>query len=105
MAITYTWTVGDTEFETTSGSKGIQVLHWRCIAVDGDHSVSSYGSTSHTPNPSDSGFIAYDSVTEANCIAWAQAQVDKDATEANLKIGIDNLKNPPTLSGTPRAVE
>lgn len=103
MAITYTWTVSQTEYETTSGSKGITVLHWRCTAVDGDHSVGSYGTTSHTPDPSDSGFIAYASVTEANCIAWVQAQIDKAATEANLAKGIDNLKNPPTMSGTPWA--
>tara|TARA_A100000171_G_scaffold52254_1_gene69763 strand:- start:183 stop:497 length:315 start_codon:yes stop_codon:yes gene_type:complete len=103
MAIEYTWTVGNTEYETTSGSKGIVTLHWRCTAVDGDHSVSSYGTTSHTPDPSDSSFIAYDSVTESNCIAWVQAQIDKDATEANLSKGIDNLKNPPTASGVPWA--
>ena len=103
MAIEYTWTVGQTEYETTSGSKGITMLHWRCTAVDGNHSVSSYGTTSHTPDPSDSGFIAYESVTQANAIAWAQAQVDKTATEENLKKGIDNLKNPPTMSGTPWA--
>jgi hypothetical protein len=66
MAIQYTWTVSNTEFETTSGSKGIVTLHWRCTAVDGDHSVSSYGTTSHTPDPSSSDFIAYDSVTESN---------------------------------------
>ena len=88
MAIEYTWTVSNTEYETTSGSKGIKVLHWRCTAVDGEHSVSSYGTTSHTPDPSDSSFIAYENVTEANCIAWVQAQ-------------IDNLKNPPTMSGVP----
>ena len=101
MAITYTWKISQTEYETSSGSKGIQVLHWRCTAVDGEHSVSSYGTTSHTPDPSDSGFIPYENVTEANCITWAQAQVHKDATEANLAKGIDNLKNPPTMSGTP----
>ena len=101
MAITYTWTISQTEYETTSGSKGITTLHWRCTAVDGEHSVSSYGTTSHTPDPSDSNFIAYENVTEANCIAWAQAQVDKIATEENLKKGIDNLKNPPTMSGRP----
>tara|TARA_B100000424_G_C22751214_1_gene405898 strand:+ start:107 stop:421 length:315 start_codon:yes stop_codon:yes gene_type:complete len=103
MAIEYTWTVSNTEYETASGSKGIQRLHWRCVAKDGDHSVSSYGTTSHTPDPSDSNFTAYESVTEANCIAWVQAQVDKDVTEANLKKGIDNLKNPPTMSGRPWA--
>ena len=103
MAIEYTWTVSNTEFETTSGSKGIVVLHWRCTAVDGDHSVSSYGTTSHTPDPSDSNFIAYASVTKDNAIAWVQAKLDKDATEANLAVGIDNLKNPPTMSGVPWA--
>ena len=103
MAITYTWTISQTEYETTSGSKGIQVLHWRCSAVDGEHFVSSYGTTSHTPDPSSSDFIAYEKVTEANCIAWAQAKLDKDGTEANLKKGIDNLKNPPTMSGRPWA--
>lgn len=103
MAITYTWTVSQTEYETTSGSKGIQVLHWRCTAVDGDHSVSSYGTTSHTPDPSSSDFIAYASVTQENAIAWAQAQVDKDATEAGLAAGIEKRKNPPTMSGTPWA--
>ena len=101
MAITYTWTISQTEYETTSGSKGIITLHWRCTAVDGEHSLSNYGATGHTPDPSDSGFIAYESVTEANCIAWVQAQVDKDTTEENLKKGIDNLKNPPTMSGRP----
>ena len=103
MAIEYTWTVSNTEYETLTGSKGITVLHWRCTAKDGDHSVSSYGTTSHTPDPSKSDFINYDKITEANAIAWAQAQVDKDATEANLKIRIDNLKNPPSMSGTPWA--
>lgn len=103
MAITYTWTVSQTEYETTSGSKGIITLHWRCVAKDGDHSTSSYGTTTHTPRPSDSSFIAYDSVTEANAIAWAQSKLDKDATEANLAKGIENLKNPPTLSGRPWA--
>ena len=103
MAIEYTWTVGQTEYETTSGSKGITTLQWRCTAVDGEHSLSSYGTTGHTPDPSDSGYIAYESVTQANCIAWAQAKVDKDATEENLKKGIDNLKNPPIMSGVPWA--
>ena len=65
--------------------------------------IAIYGTTSHTPDPSDSNYIAYASVTEANAIAWAQAQVDKDATEASLAAGIEKRKNPPTMSGTPWA--
>ena len=99
MAITYTWTIPNVERKLSDG--GITAIHWRCTAVDGSHSVASYGTTSHSPNASDSDFIAYDSVTEATCIEWVQKQVDKDVTEENLKKGIDNLKNPTSASGTP----
>jgi len=67
MAITYTWTIPEVERNLSDG--GITTIHWRCTGVDGDHSASSYGTTGHEPDASDSGFISYDSVTEANCIA------------------------------------
>ena len=101
MAITYTWTIPTVERNLSDG--GINIIHWRCTGVDGDHSASSYGTTSHTPDASDSGFIAYDSVTEANCIAWAQAALDKDATEAALAAQIALSKTPTTGSGQPWA--
>ena len=47
--VEYIWTVSQTEYETTSGSKGITTLHWRCTADDGEHSIGNYGTTSHTP--------------------------------------------------------
>ena len=101
MAVTYTWTIPTVERNLSDG--GINVIHWRCTGVDGDHSASSYGTTGHTPNASDSGFIAYDSVTEANCIAWVQAALDKDATEATIADNIAVKKTPTTGSGTPWA--
>ena len=64
---------------------------------------SSYGTTSHTPDPSDSGFIAYESVTQANCIAWVQAALDKDAIEAAIAADIAVKKTPTTGSGQPWA--
>jgi len=99
MAITYTWIISQVERTTASG--GINQIHWRCKAVDGDHSVGSYGTVGCTPDPSASDFIAYDSVTEANCIAWAQADVGKDDTEANLAAQIALLKAPTTATGVP----
>ena len=99
MAIQYTWSVANTEYDTATG--GITVIHWRCDGVDGDHSASSYGTTSHTPDASAAGFISYNSVTEANCIAWAQAQVDKAEVEAAIAAKIDAEKNPTTSAGTP----
>ena len=101
MAITYTWTIPTVERTLSDG--GITTIHWRCTGVDGDHSASSYGTTGHTPDASADGFIAYDSVTEANCIAWAQAALDKDATEAAIADNIAVKKTPTTGSGQPWA--
>ena len=101
MAITYTWTISTVERTIATG--GINTIHWRCVGVDGDHSCSNYGTTGHTPDASAAGFIAYDSVTEANCIAWAQAALDKDSIEANIKVDVDNQKAPTSASGQPWA--
>ena len=99
MAITYTWTIS--QVENTIATGGIDVIHWRCKAVDGDYLTSSYGTAGCTPDPDASDFIAYDSVTEANCIAWAQADVGKDDTEAALAAQIAVLKTPTTATGVP----
>jgi hypothetical protein len=99
MAITYTWTIPTVENTIATG--GIDTIHWRCSAVDGDHLASNYGTVGCTPDPDASDFIAYDSVTEANCIAWAQADVGKDDTEAALAAQIEVLKAPTQAAGVP----
>ena len=99
MAITYTWTIP--QVDRTIANGGINTIHWRCSAVEGDHSVGSYGTVGCSPDPSASDFIAYDSVSEANCIAWVQADVSKDDTESGLAAQIATLKTPVTGSGTP----
>jgi len=99
MAITYTWTIP--QVDRTIATGGITTIHWRCNAVDGDHSVGSYGSVGCTPDSDASDFIAYADVTKANCIAWVQADVGKDDTEAALAAQIAALKTPVTGSGTP----
>lgn len=101
MAITYTWSIPTVERTLSDG--GITVIHWRCTGVDGDHTASSYGTTSHAPDASDGGFIAYDSVTEANCIAWAQAQVGQSDVEAALAAQIEADKTPASAAGVPWA--
>jgi len=99
MAITYTWSIPAVESSTSDG--GINTIHWRCTGVDGDHSSSNYGTVGCTPDPSDADFIAYANVTEANCISWAQAALDKTAIEANIKVDVDNQKTPTTATGVP----
>jgi hypothetical protein len=101
MAVTYTWTIPTVERNLSDG--GITIIHWRCTGVDGDYSASSYGTTGHEPDASADGFIAYDDVTEANCIAWAQAALDKDAIETAIADDIAVQKTPTTGTGQPWA--
>ena len=94
-----TWTISTLERELSDG--GVIVAHWRATAVDGDFSASSYGTVGFTPDPSASGFIAYDSLTEADVIGWVQAEVDQDAIEASLAANIEAQKNPTQAAGVP----
>jgi len=94
-----TWTISTLERKLSDG--GVVVAHWRATAVDGDFSASSYGTIGFTPDPSASGFIAYDSLTEADVVGWVQAEVDKDAIEASLAAQIEADKNPTQAAGVP----
>jgi hypothetical protein len=99
MAVTYTWSISQVDRAISTG--GINAIHWRCNGVEGSHNAGAYGSTGHSPDSTASDFIAYDSVTEANCIAWAQAQLDKTAIEAGIAAQIAELKTPTTGTGVP----
>ena len=94
-----TWTIAQLERNTADG--GVIVAHWRCTAVDGDHSASAYGTCSFTPDASADGFVPYENLTEADVLAWVHGSVDKDATEAALAAKIDAEKNPTTEAGLP----
>jgi hypothetical protein len=97
---TFNWTVAQLERELSDG--GVIVAHWRCTASDGDFSASSYGTAGFTPDASAAGFVAYDSLTEADVLGWVWADgVDRDATEAALQAKIDADKNPVTAAGVP----
>ena len=98
MAITYTWTIANMERNTADD--GVTFCHWRCEGVDGDHSATAYGTTSHNPDPSAAGFVAYADLTEATVLGWVHASVDKDATEAAIASKIDAIANPTTAAGT-----
>lgn len=103
MAITYNWTVPTTEYDTATG--GITIIHWRCNGIDDTTGTtgSSYGTTSHQPDPDAAGFIPYADVTEADAIGWAQGQLDVAAVEQAVANQIDEQDNPTVSSGTPWA--
>ena len=99
MAATYTWTIPTVERNLADG--GVTVAHWRCDAVDGDHSASSYGTVGFTPDATADGFIAYDNLTEADIIGWIQNSVSQADTEAALSAKIEADKTPTTSAGVP----
>ena len=74
MANTYTWKVGQCDRNLADGV--ITTLHYTINATDedGTYSVGAYGSVGlEAPDPSD--MIAYDNVTEAQAISWAQSAI------------------------------
>ena len=104
MPATFTWSVANLEYNNDA-DKGVTVAHWRCTGVDGDHSASSYGTTSHTPDPSADGWVAYADLTEATVLGWVHDQVSQEDTEAAIQAKLDAMANPTSLSGMPWAAE
>jgi hypothetical protein len=94
-----TWTIAQLERNTADG--GVVIAHWRATAIDGDYSASSYGTCGFTPDPSDPAYIPYESLTEADVLAWVYESVDKDSVEASLAANIEDQKAPQTVVGTP----
>jgi len=93
------WTIANLERNTDDG--GVVVAHWRCTAEDGEYTASSYGTVGFTPDASADGFIAFDSLTEANVLGWVHESVDQAETEAALAADIAGQKTPVTTDGVP----
>ena len=57
------------------------------------------------PDASADGFVAYDSLTEADVLGWVwgQSETWKADTEAAIASKIDAIANPTTGAGTPWA--
>ena len=98
-----TWTIANLERNLADG--GVTVAHWRVTESEtvGDETftASAYGTVGFTPDADDPLFVAYDSLTEADVLAWVHAEVDQAATEAALTAKIEADKNPVTGSGMP----
>lgn len=102
-----TWTITNTERNTADG--GVIVAHWRVTETEtvgsGDdavtYSASSYGTVGFTPDASADGFVAFDSLTEANVLGWVYEEVNQADTEAALAADIAGQKTPVTTDGVP----
>ena len=104
MAATFTWVVSQCDRVLADG--GINNIHWQCNATETasgtDYTAGSYGTCSLTYDASSSDFIAYDNVTQNDCLSWIYANgIDKDAIETSLQGKIDLQITPTTGEGVP----
>ena len=94
MNITYS--IAQLDRQTSDGL--VTTAHYTVNAVDGDYSAGSYGTVGFERGDA---FTAYDSLTEAQVIAWVKEKLDVEAIEASLAAQIESFKNPTTATGMP----
>ncbi len=101
MAVT--WTIA--QLERNTDGNGVVVAHWTAsdseVVGEETHSGRSYGTCGFTPDATADGYVAYDSLTEADVIAWVKADVDADAIEESIAAQITASKEPVTAAGVP----
>jgi hypothetical protein len=80
---------------------GVTVAHWQVSKTSGDYTATSYGTVGFTPDADAEGYVAYDSLTEADVIAWVQESLDTEALEASLDADLAEQASPSVTVGTP----
>ena len=101
MAVT--WNITKLEY-TNDSDKGVVHAAWSASETDGDHTGTVSGMESYTPDSSASGYIAYDSLTNAKVVSWVKATLGADeVTRVGEKIAaqIAESKTPSTAWGKP----
>jgi len=94
--MTTTWKIAQLDRQTSDGL--VTTAHYTVNAVDGEHSAGSYGTVSFERGAS---FTAYNSLTEAQVIAWVKEKLDVTEIQASLQSQINAKKTPVTSTGLP----
>jgi hypothetical protein len=104
MAVT--WTISTLERNTSDD--GVVVAHWRAsdseTVGEVEHSGSSYGTCSFTPDSSADGYTAYADITETQAIGWVKDSMGEEAVTAledSIAAQIADSKAPVVATGTP----
>ena len=95
------WSVTNLEY-TNASDKGVVHAAWSATDTDGDYSGTVSGMESYTPDPSDSGFVAYDDLDEATVVAGVKSTLGSDevsAVEAKATAKLTEAKTPSTAWG------
>ena len=95
------WSITNLEY-TNDSDKGVVHAAWSATDTDGDYSGTVSGMESYTPDPSDSGFVSWDSLDEATVVAWVKSTLGSDevsAVEAKATAKLTEAKTPSTAWG------
>jgi hypothetical protein len=93
----FTWNVVQMNRNTDGGF--VTTVHYTVSAVDGEFTVSTYGTVGYTQE--DKSYIPYASLTEAEVVGWVQDSLGQETVETALAAQIEAQKNPVSESGLP----
>jgi hypothetical protein len=95
---TTNWTVS--EMERVKATGFVNVVHYNVTKTDGDHLASTYGTIGFEAGTPATPF---ESLTEAQVIAWVKDKLGEATVEASLASQIEAQRNPVKASGLPWA--
>lgn len=93
----YTWTIANLERKPDDY---ITIVHWRCEGSDETNTASAYGTISFNQEEGEE-IVPFDQITEAMVWGWVDEKMDRAEVEANVQKQLDELANPPMISGLP----
>ena len=97
MANNYKWTINALDAKISHDSKDnvINTIHWGYSAVDDEDTAKvAYSIGTHSVTYDADNFTEYDSITEADVIAWLEGALDVDSMKASLDSQIELQKTP-----------
>ena len=78
----------------------ITIVHWRCDGVEGEHSIGAYGTCNFVQEEGEE-IIPFADLTEELVQGWMFEKLNKEEVEAAVQAKLDELANPPLISGLP----
>ena len=94
---TFTWTIANLE---RAQDDYITIVHWRCDGVEGEYNIGAYGTVSFTQEEGEE-IIPFESLTEELVKGWMFEKLNKEEIEAAVQAKLDEIANPPLVSGLP----
>ena len=85
------------QLERNTTDSGVITVHWTASKTVGGIEANIYGSEGFTPDTNGAGFIPYESLVEADVIAW----LDSASIEETLDSIIAEKQAPQVTSGIP----